>query len=861
MCEDKAISHRGIHHGRPAFLPDQQHDMSKRQRRFEQDQETVNEETKVGMDDLERNSMTKTMKQEAINYAKRGWPIFPVHTVMAGSCSCGNADCSSPGKHPMTQNGCKDATTDQRQVEQWWSASPKANIGIRTGKESGVFVLDIDPDHGGAESLAGLCEEFSKLPETWTAETGGGGRHYYFQYPDEELRNRNSLRPGVDIRGEGGYVVAAPSNHIKGCYRWKEGYGPDEIAIVPAPKWLLDVIQRRDQQSESSSDRSSIVSTKSIPGNLRRRLQDYMEKADGLGEGQRNEKAFFCACRLREIAEDAEYGLSTEELVSLLQPWNDRNTPPLAEPELRKICESSTKRQLRGVSNAGENESSKSTGDSAATKLVSSDAMLAYKEFPIDALPEPIASYVKLAAESIGCDPSFVALPLLTAIAAAIGNSRRIQLKEGWKEPPILWTAIVGDSGTTKSPAMGVATTPLDELQNRAYADYKKKLKEFKQAEKIYKQKLKEWEKNKSDSLLPPEEPEPPVMPHYYCEDATIEALIMVLQETPRGTLVVRDELVGWMGSFDRYTSASGGDVAHWLKIFGGRQLKVDRKSSLIKTIVVPYASVCVTGGIQPLVLKDSLTKNYRENGLAARLLFAMPPRKAKKWTDKGVPADAAAQMTSLLESLYSLKMLQSEDETAKPKVVTLAPESLKTYVEFFNLHNERQLELSGDMGAAWSKLEGYAARLALVIHCVKSVQTGATDDEHEQVDLDSMQSALKLIDWFGYEAQRVYGRLILSAEEERFRDIVDWIRRRGGSVKVRDLQRGRREFKTSEEAELVLRQLVAAGICHRRHQKSEGDGGRATDWFVLIDHMTKAASSHEPAKATTYQGEQSLAV
>ena len=96
------------------------------------------------------------LKSSALRYAERGWHVIPVHSVKGGGCSCGKADCPSPAKHPRTPHGLKDASLDIATIESWWSRWPDANIGIVTGAGSGIVVLDIDPRHGGDESLAQL---------------------------------------------------------------------------------------------------------------------------------------------------------------------------------------------------------------------------------------------------------------------------------------------------------------------------------------------------------------------------------------------------------------------------------------------------------------------------------------------------------------------------------------------------------------------------------------------------------------------------------------------------------------------------------------------------------------------------------
>jgi hypothetical protein len=110
----------------------------------------------------------------ALSYAARGWPVFPLHSINHRKCSCGHSKCTSPGKHPKTINGVKDATTDENQIRTWWGAGPDSNIGIATG--GGLVVLDADPRHDGDLSLEKL-----ELPSTPQVLTGGSGWHFYFK--------------------------------------------------------------------------------------------------------------------------------------------------------------------------------------------------------------------------------------------------------------------------------------------------------------------------------------------------------------------------------------------------------------------------------------------------------------------------------------------------------------------------------------------------------------------------------------------------------------------------------------------------------------------------------------------------------
>jgi len=146
--------------------------------------------------------------------------------------------CEPGGKAPLTYNGFWDATTDSGRIGIWWGRWPGANVGVPTGERSGMLVLDVDPRDGGPESLAELERTVGPLPETAKARTGGGGMHIFFRYPaGEEVRNSTGrLGPGLDVRGEGGYVVVPPSR-TRGVYEWLDR------AALAGPAWLLGCLR------------------------------------------------------------------------------------------------------------------------------------------------------------------------------------------------------------------------------------------------------------------------------------------------------------------------------------------------------------------------------------------------------------------------------------------------------------------------------------------------------------------------------------------------------------------------------------------------------------------------------------------
>jgi hypothetical protein len=182
-----------------------------------------------------------TLLDAALSYAARGWPVFPLHSIRGGHCSCRDgAGCSRPGKHPRTPHGRTEATTDPERVRRFWRCWPDANIGIATGLESGILVVDLDDPHAVDEI---------RLPDSPCSVTGRGGRHVLYRRPPggRYLTATRVLGPelAVDSRADGGYIVAPPSVHLSGrAYTWD--LDPAETPLADAPAWWLDAIRREE---------------------------------------------------------------------------------------------------------------------------------------------------------------------------------------------------------------------------------------------------------------------------------------------------------------------------------------------------------------------------------------------------------------------------------------------------------------------------------------------------------------------------------------------------------------------------------------------------------------------------------------
>jgi hypothetical protein len=187
------------------------------------------------------------MVNAALQYLNIGAAVLPLWWIEDSSgCACGAALCDSPGKHPigrLVPHGVKYASKDEAKVRQWWAACPKANIGVATGRVSGIVVVDVDGPKGEAKLNSLLAKHEVTLEAEWCVNTGRkeGGRHFYFAYPSD-TNVPSHKDDGLEIKSDGSYVVVPPSRHASGkIYEWVNV----ATRLGDCPKCIIDFAIRK----------------------------------------------------------------------------------------------------------------------------------------------------------------------------------------------------------------------------------------------------------------------------------------------------------------------------------------------------------------------------------------------------------------------------------------------------------------------------------------------------------------------------------------------------------------------------------------------------------------------------------------
>ncbi|NQU21055.1 MAG: DUF3987 domain-containing protein [Candidatus Nealsonbacteria bacterium] len=238
------------------------------------------------------------------------------------------------------------------------------------------------------------------------------------------------------------------------------------------------------------------------------------------------------------------------------------------------------------------------------------------------------------------------------------------------------------------------------------------------------------------------------------------------------------------------------------------------------------------------------------ENGLAARLLVAMPPRRAKVWTEATVDRDLQKQVDRVFGRLLALEFRVDDDtdEKTDPVDLPLSSDGKRAWIDFYNRHAREQKDLTGELAAAFSKLEGYAARLALIVHLVRVAADDSTVNPDE-IDASSIEAGATMVRWFGNESRRVYQTFGESEQSRERRRLEELIQRMGGAVTVRALMRSSQKYRTADDAEAALNDLVKVAIGDWQYDDHGGGRGRPVRRFILADGAdtdTNAPKSEE---------------
>jgi len=419
----------------------------------------------------------------------------------------------------------------------------------------------------------------------------------------------------------------------------------------------------------------------------------------------------------------------------------------------------------------------------------------------ITLLPKDLDTPLRRIAEGLGIPVEAYYLVLLCVVAGLIPSQTRLEVDPRFQfsVPPILWGGLVGETGSGKSHIINTLTRPLQDLQAEYYTQYQHRLEGYKTA-------LREWERKRKgeDVEDPPERPKPVSL---YASDYTMEAIGQVLSNQPdRGLLVSPDELTTFLRSMDAYRRGKGADRAHWLSLYNGDALKVDRKNS--DQIFVRFTSVSVVGGIQPSLLQKAWQEDKDSgDGLWSRFAWVRVPLVPEPDTQEG----PVHNPRRLLEAVY--RRLQA----LPPQQHELDGEGRRLWNEWKREINELILtEPNEQIRACLPKVKERAARIALILHCLDAACAGVTPSK--VVPASTLARAIEFTRWLQNQARLIYGELGESSSPEASL-VIRFVKRFQGCGSI-DLKRCRAWWPTRRKPPMSEIRKFVEGVVQMGHAR-----------------------------------------
>ena len=443
----------------------------------------------------------------------------------------------------------------------------------------------------------------------------------------------------------------------------------------------------------------------------------------------------------------------------------------------------------------------------------------------------PWAQWIVDTAELKSAPPDFVAAGLIACAAAAIGNARAVSPWAGWEEPSALWMGLVGDPSSGKSQALAPFISIMQEIEIEQAEDHKVDIRQFETSREAAACRRKAWESEVraavSEGINPPEMPVDavapiePARPRLILSDATSEAVAHVLTGNPKGLLVLRDEIAGWICGFDRY-SKGGGDRAFYLEAFGARPYVIDRKNAE-QPIIIERLLVSIVGGIQPDKL-SSLFMSGDDDGLTGRFLLTWPDPVPPKRPNK---SEDLTRLSTAIESLRSIGFAEGQ----KPVVLSLTDDAAALFDEWRQVNFKASQNKTGRLAAHCGKLPGILLRLSLLLEHLWR-------DGPASISKQAIAAAAALIDdYFLPMAERCYGDASRPVEHRNAATMARWIAEtRPQTINACDLRRNVRLPGLSDAIaiEAAIKELVDAGWLKPAPSREGASPGRQRADFTI---------------------------
>jgi hypothetical protein len=780
---------------------------------------------------------------------------------------------------------------DREDLGRWYG--PRTGMGFVLGAVSGgLEVLEFDDRETyerfkEAATATGLAELVGRIEAGYLEVTPGGGVHW--PYRCSEIRGNTKLaqRPGdpdeegrptveclIETRGEGGFVVVAPtfgSVHPTGnAYRLIRG-GVGTIADIEDDEReaLWDLARSFDEMPAPEPDEghrprgnNRIQEGEIRPGEDFNRRATWEEILDGWTRAysrgdvtywrrpgkDRGVSATTGHCKpdlLRVFSTSTAFGTASSYskfgAYARLHHGGDYGAAAkaLAEGGYGTYWDADRERFLpnprpkfkprpkaSGAANGAVHRVREPAADGPPERLPAGPGETPWDEpileasetaepFPYRVFPPALADFALEASRSLTCPIDYMGVAQLVIASAAIGRSVAITLKEGWSESPALYAALVGEPGLAKTPPLAVASRPLWAITEELIAGHRILAKEARN-----------------------DKQEPPPLRRIAVDDSTVEAMGPILRDNSRGVAMIKDELTSLFMGMNQYKSGGkGSDRQFFLSAWSGSPVTIDRKSNPDGIpIHIPHPFLSIVGALTPGMLGEVTEAKGRDDGFLDRMLFAQPETVRVRWQPGGIPPELALEWENAVRRLFGREMVLGANGRPRPYFVRLSAPASDAFSAWFDAHCEEAEDgdFPAHMKGAWSKFRAYCARLALVLYLLDLSFDPAAPDPPPPLPAHCIHNAICLIDYFKNHARRARSILRGAIDENSDgRAILAWVNRKGlDSFTERDAKRnfpGR--FANDPRALAAALEWLVARRCVRPGvgtPKAPGTPGRA---------------------------------
>ena len=481
-------------------------------------------------------------------------------------------------------------------------------------------------------------------------------------------------------------------------------------------------------------------------------------------------------------------------------------------------------------------------------------------DFPMGTLSDPCQKWVEGAAHGAGATPAHVAVPLLGIASSLIGTARRATPSRSWSQPMTIWTAVVGFSGTSKTPGIDASKRALSQIERdrRSRIDnlrcaHEGRVEAAKAARAVWKKEVERAAKGKvvaldkyrdtvtSEPVMPPAavDPGPFVAPRLFVSNVTIERLAVLLKARPQGMLMLSDELAGLFLNMSRYSG--GQDNEFWLEAWNGSAYTVERMGR--PPISVDHLLVGVVGGLQP----DKLARSFRGDldGMYARVLFSWPVEPPYRPLTNEV-AEIEPEIVNALTRIIDL--VDEKKDAFAPRNIPLSPEAVAAFEQFRKFQHRGKNALDGREQEWWAKSSGHVLRLAGTLSYLTWAWVGGA--EPERIEVDFVQAAVQLVrDYFWPHSRAALRQIGLNERHANARRLLRWIRahnRREISLKDARREALGQSLDAGQTQELINGLVKAEWL---RKTTTQTDGRPIHRWEVNPKLFATNAESAETAE------------